>query len=201
MKQLHLVLILLSILSSFQAVAESMIKPQTQGEVTFVSGGVGSDERDAMQAIRSDYNLSLLFSLQSTGEYLSDVKVSITDSSGNTFLETVSDGPMLFAKLKPGRYNVTVELNGQVAHKKAIIVGNKRTSLSFIWPEEETGLISCPTQTPENINSGIMFESPMVVFTSATKAPNKVFAEIRYTYRSPVLQINSFYMRYRTDHS
>jgi hypothetical protein len=136
MKQLHLTLILPCILFSFQAVAESMIKPQTQGEVTFISGGVGGDERNAMQAIRGDYNLSLLFFVQGSGEYLSDVKVSITDSKGNTFLETVSDGPMLLASLKSGRYTVTAELDGQVAHKKATIVGNKRTSLSFIWPQQ-----------------------------------------------------------------
>lgn len=135
MKRLHLTLILPCILFSFQSVAESIIKPQTQGEVTFVSGGVGSDEREAMQAVRNEYNLSLLFSLQGTGEYLSEVQVNITDSKGNTTLETVSDGPMLLANLKPGRYTVTVELNGQVAHKKATIVRNKRTSLSFIWPE------------------------------------------------------------------
>lgn len=135
MKRLQLTLILSCILFSFQAIAESLVKPQTQGDVTFVSGGVGGDERSAMQAIRADYNLSLLFSVQGSGEYLSDVKVSITDSKGNTFLETVADGPMLLASLKPGHYTVTTELDGQVAHKKATVVGNKRTSLSFIWPQ------------------------------------------------------------------
>lgn len=135
MKQLRLALILPCILLSFHVVAEPIINPQTQGEVTFVSGGVGGDERNAMQAIRAEYNLSLLFSVQGTGEYLSNVKVNITDSSGNIFLETVSDGPMLFAKLKPGRYTVTASLDGQVAHKKATIVGSKRTSLSFIWSQ------------------------------------------------------------------
>lgn len=135
MKKLQLAFILTCILFSFQTMAESIIKPQTQGDVTFVSGGVGSDERNEMQAIRADYNLSLLFSVQGTGEYLSEVKVSIADSKGNTLIETVSDGPMLLAKLKPGRYNVTAELEGQVAQKKANVVGNKRTSISFIWPQ------------------------------------------------------------------
>jgi hypothetical protein len=136
MKRLQLALIVTCILISFQGVAESIIKPQTQGDVTFVSGGVGGDERNAMQAIRADYNLSLLFSVQGTGEYLSNVKVNITDASGNTLLETVADGPMLLASLKPGRYTVTVDLDGHIAHKKATIVGgNKRTSLSFIWPK------------------------------------------------------------------
>jgi hypothetical protein len=135
MKRLQLTLILSCILISFQAVADSLIKPQTQGDVTFVSGGVGGDERSAMQALRADYNLSLLFSVQGTGEYLSEVKVGVTDKNGNTFLDTVSDGPMLLASLKPGHYTVTAEVDGQVIHKKATIVANKRTSLSFIWPQ------------------------------------------------------------------
>ncbi|MFZ2404477.1 MAG: carboxypeptidase regulatory-like domain-containing protein, partial [Methylobacter sp.] len=84
MKQLHLAFILFCILFSFSAVAEPpLIKQQTQGEVPFVSGGVGGDEQNAMQAMRADYNLHLLFSIQGTGEYVSDVKVSIADSSGN----------------------------------------------------------------------------------------------------------------------
>jgi hypothetical protein len=137
MKKKHLALIIPFILFSFPAVAEHpILQPQTQGEITFVSGGVGVEELNAIQAIRSDYNLSLLFSAQGTGEYLSDVKVNIKDSSGNTLLETVSDGPMLFARLKPGRYTVTADLEGLVAHKKASIVGNKRTSLTFILPQQ-----------------------------------------------------------------
>ncbi len=138
MKRLHLALILPCILFSFPALAEQeLIKPQTQGEVTFVNGGVGGDEQNAMQALGPDYNLHLLFSIRGTGEYVSDVKVRIADSSGNTLLETVSDGPMLFAKLKPGRYAVTVDRDGQVVKKTATVGNTKRSSLSFTWPQEQ----------------------------------------------------------------
>jgi hypothetical protein len=73
--------------------------------------------------------------VQGTGEYLSDVKVTITDSRGNVFLETVADGSKLFANLKPGHYIVTANQNGRVAQKTAT-VGNRRTSLSFTWSQE-----------------------------------------------------------------
>ncbi len=138
MKRLCLALIFLCILSGFSVAAEEqlIIKPQTQGEVTFVTGGVGEDERNAMEAMRTDYNLNLLFSVRGTGEYVSDVKVRIADSRGNILMESVSDGPMLFAKLKPGRYIVSVEREGhQVIHKAVTI--KQRTSLSFTWPQEQ----------------------------------------------------------------
>jgi hypothetical protein len=138
MKRLRLVLILANILFCFPAFAEqSLIKPQSQGEVTFVSGGVGVDEQNAMQTMRADFNLHLLFSVKGTGEYVSDVTVRIADSSGNVLLESVSDGPMLFAKLKPGRYIVTVDRDGQAIRKTVKVGGPQRTSLSFTWPREQ----------------------------------------------------------------
>ncbi|MDO9271001.1 MAG: carboxypeptidase regulatory-like domain-containing protein [Methylobacter sp.] len=136
MKRLYLALIFLCILSSFSVGAEEfIIKPQTQGEVTFVTGGVGENERNAMQAMRAEYNLNLLFSVRDTGEYLSDVTVRITDSRGNTLMESVSDGPMLFAKLKPGRYIISADRDGQVIHKKVMV--KQQTALSFTWPQEQ----------------------------------------------------------------
>jgi hypothetical protein len=136
MKRLPLMLLYSCLLVSLPTLAEqSSIQPQTQGEVSFVSGGVGGVEQQAMQAMQADYNLNLLFSVQGTGEYLSDVQVTIRDAQGNVFLETVADGPKLFANLKPGRYLVTANQNGRVVQKKAT-VGNHRTSLSFTWPRD-----------------------------------------------------------------
>ena len=137
MKTLCLALILSCILFSLTSFAEeSAIQPQTQGKVTFVTGGVGIDERNALDASRSNYNLSLLFSVQGTGDYLSDVKIRITDLKGNVFLETVSDGPKLFAKLPPGRYIVIADLNGETYHKTVSIRGKQNTSLYFSWSQK-----------------------------------------------------------------
>lgn len=115
---------------------ETSLKPQTQGEVSFVSGGVGGDERDAMRAMRKDYNLSLLFSLEGSGEYLSDVRVSINDARGKNLLETVADGPMFFAKLDPGRYVIKVQQNGQAIKKNISIDDEQSVFLSFNWPQK-----------------------------------------------------------------
>jgi hypothetical protein len=134
MKQLYLILIFTCSLFNHPAFGEeSLLKAQTQGDVVFVSGGIGSDEQNALQTVRADYNLSLLFSVRGTGEYLSDIKVSITDSRGNMILETISEGPMLLAQLKPGRYTVIADLEGQTAQRTAVVGNKRRTSISFIW--------------------------------------------------------------------
>ena len=137
MKTLYLALILPCVLFSLTSLAEeSAIQPQTQGEVTFVTGGVGIDERNELDASRANYNLSLLFSVQGTGDYLSDVKIRITDLKGKIFLETMSDGPKLFAKLPPGRYIVIADLNGETYHKTVSIRGKQNTSLYFSWSQK-----------------------------------------------------------------
>ncbi|MDD5266481.1 MAG: carboxypeptidase regulatory-like domain-containing protein [Methylococcales bacterium] len=137
MKKLCLALILPCVLFSLSSIAEeSAIQPQTQGKVTFVTGGVGIDERNALDASRANYNLSLLFSVKGTGDYLSDVKIRITDLKGNVFLETVSDGPKLFAKLPPGRYIVIVDLNGETYRKTVSVRGKHNTSLYFTWSQK-----------------------------------------------------------------
>ena len=111
------------------------IKPQVQGQVNFVSGGIGGDERDALQLMRADYNLHLMFSMQDSKEYLSEIKVSITDATGNGLLQTVAEGPMLFAGLKPGRYSISAVKNGHLINKTVNISDKRRTSLSFTWSQ------------------------------------------------------------------
>jgi hypothetical protein len=138
MKRIHLALILPCVLLGVPAIAQqTTIMPQIQGEVAYVSGGVGGDEREAMKAMRADYNLSLLFSVKGSGEYISDAKVCIKDASGAVRLETVSDGPMLYAKLKPGRYSISADRDGHVMENKVTLSGKKLTALSFAWPAEE----------------------------------------------------------------
>jgi hypothetical protein len=74
--------------------------------------------------------------LKDSGAYLSDVKVRIEDAKGLVYLETVADGPLLFAKLKPGNYTVNANQDGYEINKKALIGAEKSTSLTFAWPQQ-----------------------------------------------------------------
>ncbi len=117
------------------AADQTAIQPQTQGEVTFISGGVGIEEQQAMKDVKSEYNLNLVFSEKDSGDYISDVKVSVKDAKGKLCFEAVSDGPMLFAKLKPGRYSLILDRNGKVIDKHINLEGAKHASLSLSWAE------------------------------------------------------------------
>ncbi|MDP2179417.1 carboxypeptidase regulatory-like domain-containing protein [Methylicorpusculum sp.] len=135
MKPLNYALIIPCLLFSLSAFAEeSSLKPETQGDVTFVSGGIGETEREALQSIKADYNLNLLFAYKGSGQFMSDVNVRIADSKGNVLVETFAEGPYLFANLKPGNYLISAVKDGNEIRQKAKIGGSKTTSLSFYWP-------------------------------------------------------------------
>ena len=58
MKRIQIAVLLpVLLISTFAFADQTSIKAQTQGEVTFVSGGVGVDEQQAMKAMKSEYQL------------------------------------------------------------------------------------------------------------------------------------------------
>jgi hypothetical protein len=116
------------------ALAQGDLPPlQTFGGVSFVSGGIGLDESVAIQAAEKDFTLSLLFAQTKRGEYLSDIKVSIKDKGGKTVLETVSEGPMLLAKLPAGVYKVSADYEGKSLEKTVRIDDKGVARAAFVW--------------------------------------------------------------------
>lgn len=79
--------------------------------VAYVSGGVGHDEQQSLQARRADYSFWLTTAVRGTGAHLSGVLVRIREAgSGLLVLDHRMDGPWLFAKLPVGRYEIEATL-------------------------------------------------------------------------------------------
>ena len=116
------------------AFAQDGLPPvRTYGSVSYVTGGIGLDESTAIKAAEKDFALSLLFTQNKRGEYLSGVKVSIKDKAGKTVLEAVSDGPMLLAKLPAGVYKVSAEHDGNALSKTVRVEPKGVTRAAFVW--------------------------------------------------------------------
>ena len=111
-----------------------LLHPHTEGDVTYVSGGFGLDERQELDAVAKDYDLKLVFAGKGSGEYLADVKVSIANTKGEKILEAVSEGPWFLAKLPAGRYKVSAESAGHTLTQQARVGGKRLTQLHFYWP-------------------------------------------------------------------
>lgn len=110
---------------------------QTQGAVTFVNGGIGKDESDAMKRAASRYSLSI--EMASTAgpraEYVSDVAIDIRDQRGATVLTTGSSGPFLLANLPPGRYTITATRNGKSQQRNVVVSSGARQRVMLSFPE------------------------------------------------------------------
>ena len=113
--------------------AEGLPPAQTFGGVSYLSGGIGLDESEAIKSAEKDFALSLLFVQTKRGEYVSDVKVGITDKSGKTVLEAVADGPMLLATLPAGEYKLSAENEGKTLVKTVRVTGKGVVRAVFIW--------------------------------------------------------------------
>lgn len=77
---------------------------QTQGDITYITGGIGEEEEAQLRAGEKDYNLRLLMTSPS-GEYVSEVKLNIM-KGGTQVLSVDGTGPYFYAKLQPGTYTV-----------------------------------------------------------------------------------------------
>jgi len=106
---------------------------RTFGSVSYITGGVGLDESDAIKAAEKDFTLSLLFAQSKRGEFVSDVKVSIKDKAGNTVFEAVSDGPMLLARLPAGAYAVSADYEGTTLVRKVSVGAKGIARAGFVW--------------------------------------------------------------------
>jgi hypothetical protein len=78
---------------------------QHQGDIAYVSGGVGSDESAALKRAEHSWPLAMRFTGPGA-DYLADVHVRIVGPHDADILKTDSRGPYMLVKLPPGRYTV-----------------------------------------------------------------------------------------------
>ncbi|WP_414442965.1 carboxypeptidase regulatory-like domain-containing protein [Burkholderia sp. 22PA0106] len=104
---------------------------QQQGDVSYVSGGVGLDESHAFQQAEHQWPLSMRFT-GAGGEFLSGVHVSISGHGGEA-LKADTRGPYMLVRLKPGAYKVTADYNGKVQTHSVTVPAKGGAKTAFTW--------------------------------------------------------------------
>ena len=115
-----------------QQPATPALQPQQQGNIIFVSGGAGEDDRDALKQVEGQYNLRLLFAARN-GDYLANVAVTLADAHGKVVLDTIADGPIFYARVPAGRYRVTVSNEGQSQSRDIDLSRSGAVRQDFYW--------------------------------------------------------------------
>ncbi|HJV26903.1 MAG TPA: carboxypeptidase-like regulatory domain-containing protein [Aromatoleum sp.] len=112
--------------------AEDPLPTQSYEGISFVTGGVGLEEREQISRIGRDYNLKLMFA-ERGGDYLGNVKVVVAKPAGKTVLEATADGPILLARLPQGTYRITVSADGKDQVRTAQVPAHGQGSMIFRW--------------------------------------------------------------------
>ena len=122
-------------LLSNQALAQSMsstLEEKAYGNIVYVSGGIGDEERDEIRARERNFNLKLLFS-ERNGSYLGDVDVALLNTKGATVFDVKSVGPFLLLRVPKGSYLVKASMNGQTQQRRLLIAAKGRQNADFRW--------------------------------------------------------------------
>jgi len=108
---------------------------KTENGITYMSGGVGKPEANAMREEARHYPLSMVFSAAKDNEFLAAVQVTIKHQSGKEMLRAVSDGPIMLVKLPAGKYTVAAEAHGKTLRRTVQVPARGDRQLSFHWPQ------------------------------------------------------------------
>ena len=102
---------------------------QTIGPVSYVCGGVGEDEQQALKSETKDFDMGLLFTEGARGEYLSDVAITLS-RNGVEVASFRSNGPRCLIKAPRATYQVVATYNGVDKHT-TLRMGERNVQLNW----------------------------------------------------------------------
>lgn len=129
-------------LAAFAAAQAPLAWPKAAEGGSLLCGGVGSDERAALENEAQGANLTMEFSTR-RGEYVSDVEVMLSpvqpSEAGPGFLLT-AEGPLCFMQVPAGRYRIEATYNGATRTTRVDVppAPRKPVHVTLAFPEAHT---------------------------------------------------------------
>lgn len=111
--------------------SDTTLQPVQVGEASYITGGIGDEERYALQEVAPNYNVRIMSALKS-GHFSGTTRVVIRDRDGNEVINAES-GPLFFAHLPAGRYTIEASSEGETKSKNITVGSSKAATLNFSW--------------------------------------------------------------------
>lgn len=89
-----------------------LVERRTRNGLSFINGGVGIKQRNAIEQVEDNFGLKLVFA-DAEGRYIADVEVDILDNNGQRVFSLDQAGPWLLTELAPGNYQVRASFDGE----------------------------------------------------------------------------------------
>ena len=105
--------------------------------IEYISGGIGSEESDALLSLGKKWPLVLEFSQDHPQRplWVADVTVKILDQKKKVVFEALSDGPIMLLKMTPGKYDAEYSFEGKVLKRTLVVEEGKFQKQSIVWPQ------------------------------------------------------------------
>jgi hypothetical protein len=113
--------------------------------ITFVSGGIGADSRESLAAREKSYNFKLVLTLEGSGTFVSDARVTLSSAAGKKLVEHVTEGPLFLAGLPAGAYVVTATFRNVTQTKKFQVRADRLHTEHLRWPADATQDVTLPS--------------------------------------------------------
>lgn len=119
--------------------ASDPVAPAVRGAAaSYICGGIGQPEADALKAQAAGHDLMLTFAT-ATGAYLADVQVSIADARGHVVLEGMCDGPIMLVDLPAGgTWHVSAQVNGLSRQQTVKTSRGHAARATMVWPADQS---------------------------------------------------------------
>jgi hypothetical protein len=110
------------------------LEPKEQNGITYLSGGVGQDESQAIQQVRG-YNLHITLSSGPDNKYLSGVDVVIQTAKGRSIVSLSQVGPIVYVKLPADNYVIIASQNGHEKRSTVVLEGSSTGTVNLHWSD------------------------------------------------------------------
>ncbi len=113
--------------------ADELAVQQDAHGTDYVTGGIGSEEVDAMESFKKQFNLYFLFSEGKVGRVIDDINISITDSKNQTIFALEHAAPRLLLNLPSGKYQATASYLGSEQRYRFTHDAKKHQRIILNW--------------------------------------------------------------------
>lgn len=111
---------------------DEILAPGFANGIPYLSGGIGDEEREAIDRARNNYNIKLVLA-EASGSYVSDVTLHITTVLGDPIISIPSAGPLVLLQLPPGTYLINAAYEGRNAQKRFDVSDNLAQTVNVLW--------------------------------------------------------------------
>ena len=128
---------------------EIAIQQDTHG-VDYVTGGIGSEEVEALEPYKKQFNLYFLFSEGKVGRVIDNVNIEIVDKKNQPVFTLESAAPRLMLNLPGGKYTVIASYQGRTQRYGFNHQASKPQRIILNWrnPVDEDATEEAPAATP-----------------------------------------------------